>query len=114
MTARPLLRRLADRLRPKPKPLVPNRYEIVDTYDGLVVRIVGTNLYLGRGRDGGSPGFCRKDYLGDWRLWIMEDLDYARLRVAECEKRDAAEIAYIEVCRAQKVARRNYVEKVVG
>ncbi len=98
-----------DRRRQKPA-----QYEIVDAYDGLLIREVGTNRYLWR-CESGTTAFAPKDRppRNARELFRMPDLEIARHWQAEMTKREIARIAYDNICEQQRKDRTAYVEKVI-
>lgn len=104
-----LLAAWRDRRQPQPA-----QYEIVDTYDGILIREVGTDRYLWRCQHGATAFGSRKRPPRDARdLYRMPTLEVARHWQEEMTKREAARIAYDKVCEQQRKDRAAYEEKVI-
>ena len=95
--------------------LTPKQYEIVDTYDGLLIRQVGTALYLWEMLDTKAPEFSRRNKppRGARRLYAVDNVEHGRRVIENVRARDANRIAYVKICQQQRQDRAAYVEKVI-
>ena len=100
--------------RPAPEP-VPGLVEIVETYDGYLFRLEGTDLYCfvesHTQREQWRPRSFGERF---WKLRLSDDLDVARNIRNALQAHRNSRAAYDAVVERQKRERAVFVEKVVS